>query len=109
MIEISHAGDLDKVLPMAGGGCRLLLFFHGPNCGACHKVKPLLKEIDQALERIVIMGIDVEVLPDLATKYMVASLPTLLLIERGEVQRSLAGAVSRETLRSFISIPLEVA
>ncbi|MEG1863071.1 MAG: thioredoxin [Oscillospiraceae bacterium] len=68
----------------------VLVDFWATWCGPCKMVGPIIEELSGELEGKVVVGkIDVDEQQDLAMKYQVMSIPTLLVFEKGkEVKRS---------------------
>lgn len=68
-------------------------------CGPCKQIAPILKEIaDEHGEHISVTKLNVDDNPDLAMKYSVMSIPTLLVFSGGEVSKRLVGAKSKGAL-----------
>ena len=68
-------------------------------CGPCKQIAPILEEISaEHGENITITKLNVDDNPDLAMKYNVMSIPTLLVFKGGEVETRLVGAKSKGAL-----------
>jgi len=71
----------------------VLVDFFAQWCPPCQAMMPILTKIDQ--EKIVkVIKIDVDNAPDLASKYDVGSIPTLIFFKNGEPAFRNTGAVS---------------
>ena len=69
-------------------------------CGPCKMLEPVLKEIENDIE---IIHINVDENQEMATKYNVMSIPTLILLEDGkEIDRNV-GVCDLAFLKDFIS------
>ena len=74
---------------------RVLLDFYADWCGPCKMIGPILDQIAKENPEYMIGKINVDNAPDLAAKFQVMSIPTLIVLEDGqEVQRSV-GAISK--------------
>jgi thioredoxin 1 len=68
-------------------------------CGPCKAITPILTELAAELgDRVTIAKVNVDDHPDLAMRYHVMSIPTLLVFSGGEVQKRLVGAKGKSQL-----------
>ena len=68
-------------------------------CGPCKAIAPILHELSTELgEKVTIAKVNVDDNPDLAMRYNVMSIPTLLVFNGGEVQKRLVGAKGKSQL-----------
>ena len=78
----------------------VLINFEAPWCGLCRIVHPLLLQFQvECGEEIKIVGINADENFKLSTTYRLKSLPTLILIDNGNVKQRLEGFRGREDLR----------
>ena len=61
-------------------------------CGPCKMIAPILGEIAAEQPGITIAKLNVDENPDLAMRFGVMSIPTLLVFDGGEVRRRIVGA-----------------
>jgi len=79
-------------------------------CGPCKMIAPILSEIatDHA-GRLKVAKLNVDDHPDLAMRYNVMSIPTLLVFDKGEVRKKLIGAKGKgqllQELQEFLVTP----
>ncbi len=67
-------------------------------CGPCKMIAPILAEIADEHDNIVVAKVDVDSNPALAQRYQVMSIPTMLVFKDGEVARRLVGAKPKGAL-----------
>lgn len=79
----------------------VLVDFFATWCGPCRMISPILEEIAQEREDIKIVKIDVDQEPELAAQYGVASIPTLFVIENGQVKNQALGALPKAKILSL--------
>lgn len=70
----------------------VLLDFYADWCGPCRMVSPIVDEIAQERNDIVVGKINVDDEPELASLFGVFSIPTLAVLKNGEVVNKSAGA-----------------
>ena len=64
---------------------KVLLDFWASWCGPCRMVAPIVEEIAEENEDITVGKIDVDEQPELAAKFGIASIPALVVMEKGKI------------------------
>jgi len=73
-------------------------------CGPCKQLAPILEELaDELADEVTIVKVNVDDNPDLAVRFGVQSIPTLLVIDGGEVQKKIVGARGKSALLEELS------
>lgn len=81
----------------------VLIDFFGTWCGPCQMLAPILKQVKDNLgERISIIKIDVDKNQELAAKYKVRGVPTMLLFQNGKQLWRQSGVLSKEEIVKVI-------
>ena len=81
----------------------VLVDFFATWCGPCQMLAPILKQVKESLgERITIIKIDVDKNPEIANRYQIRSVPTLLLFKNGNVVWKHSGVASKQQLAEIV-------
>ena len=81
----------------------VVLEFWATWCGPCRKIAPIVEELAEAYSDQVIIGkVNVEEDDDLASKYGIRNIPTLLFIKNGEVIDKFVGAATKDVIEEKI-------
>lgn len=74
----------------------VLVDFWAPWCRPCKAIRPVLEELEQERgERVAFAALDIDRHPEIASRYEVLSIPTVILFEGGEPQATVVGARPR--------------
>lgn len=77
----------------------MVLDFWATWCGPCKKIAPIVEALAADYEEQAIIGkVDIEESEDLAMKFGIRNIPTVLFIKNGEVVDKQVGAAPRATL-----------
>ena len=80
----------------------VLLDFWASWCGPCRMVGPILDEIAEEREDIKVCKINVDEEPELAARYGVVSIPTLMVMEKGEIRNKSLGARPKAQIEAML-------
>ena len=80
----------------------VLLDFFASWCGPCRMVSPIIDEIAEENDHIRVGKVDVDAQPELASKFQVFSIPTLVVMKDGKVVSQSAGAKSKAQILAMI-------
>jgi thioredoxin 1 len=73
-------------------------------CGPCKLIAPLLEELANELEgQVKIVKLNVDENPNVAGKYGIRGIPTLLIFKNGQVAASQVGAQPKNRLKAWIT------
>lgn len=80
----------------------VLLDFFASWCGPCRMVGPVIDEIAEENGHIVVGKVDVDAQTELATKFQVYSIPTLVVLKDGKVLSQSTGAKSKAQILAML-------
>ena len=70
----------------------VLLDFYADWCGPCRMVSPIVDEIADEHPEYLVGKVNVDDEPELAREFGIVSIPTLVVIRDGKVERKVSGA-----------------
>lgn len=71
---------------------KVLLDFYADWCGPCRMVSPIVEEIANEREEILVAKINVDNEPELASEFGVVSIPAIFVIKDGKIINQASGA-----------------
>ena len=81
---------------------KVLLDFWAPWCGPCRMVSPVIEEVAQLRPDVLVGKINVDEEMELASRFQVMSIPTLVVMEKGQLVQQCVGARGRDALLEML-------
>ena len=80
----------------------VLIDFYADWCGPCKMLSPIIDEIAEENSDIKVVKVNVDDSQDLAMKYQVMSIPTLVVIKNGEEVNRSVGLIDKSQVANLI-------
>jgi len=105
--KIVHTSDAAFDADVLQNSKAVLLDFWAEWCGPCKMIAPMLDEVAGKYEdKLDIVKLNVDENPNVAQKFGIRSIPTLMLFKDGAVQAQLMGAMPMRQLEEFLDTNL---
>ena len=100
---VQHVGDNDFDSKVLGAGKPALVDFWAPWCGPCRIIGPIVEELAPSYQgRAIITKMNVDDNPNVAQRFGVTSIPTLMMFKDGKLVDRAVGAMPKGELQKFI-------
>lgn len=102
-LEITTA-NVDEVL---GGDQLVVMDFWAAWCGPCKLIGPIIDELSGEYEGKAVIGkVNVDEQQDVAMKYGIRNIPTVIFLKNGEIVEKQVGAASKDAFKAKIDANL---
>ncbi len=81
---------------------KVLVDFYATWCGPCKIISPIIEEVAKESPEVKFVKVDIDANQELAEKYEVVYIPTLVVIENGKEITKSVGAISKEEILNLI-------
>ena len=80
----------------------VLLDFFASWCGPCRMVGPILDEIAEEREDIKVCKVNIDEQPELAHRYRIMTIPTLMVLKDGQIIEQSVGAKPKHQILAMV-------
>ena len=81
----------------------VLVDFYADWCGPCKIMSPIINEIaEEGTENLKVGKVNVDDNQDLAEKYGIMSIPTIMIFKDGEISKTFVGVTSKEEIKNSL-------
>ncbi len=102
-VAIASKADFDELLRDAPGP--VLVDFWAAWCGPCRTVAPELAKIaDRRAGEVIVAKVDTDALPEVAERFGIHSIPTMIVFRNGSEADRLSGAMPASAIEARLSL-----
>lgn len=97
-MEIIHLSSNENFFELINEE-KVLVDFYANWCGPCKMLSPVIESLDSNIK---VIKVDVDKFEDLARKYGVMSIPTIILFVKGKELKRNIGFIDKNRLQKFL-------
>ena len=101
MAQVITSQEFDSKVLQANGP--VLVDFFATWCGPCKMLAPVLDEVaNEVAGKVAVYKVDIDQSLDIAQRYGIMSVPTLMVFEDGQVKRTAMGAQPKANVLALL-------
>lgn len=98
--DATAQSEFDKVLK---GSRTVLVDFFTPSCVLCKKIEPMLAAVSENFDgKIAFIKVNAEANLEVASKYDVRGVPTVVLVQDGQVRDRKTGFMTASSIKDWV-------
>ena len=82
---------------------KVVIDFWAKWCGPCRMLLPIVDELSNELKEVKVCKVDIDEQTDLASKFHIMAIPTVLIVKEGKIENRLIGLQEKRTILEAIN------
>jgi thioredoxin 1 len=101
--KVMHLNDGEFETEVLKSDVHVLVDFYADWCGPCHAIAPTIEALSNEFEgKVKFVKVDVDANQEVASRYEITSIPTIMLFKNGKVEDSIVGAYPANVYKQHI-------
>ncbi len=101
--KVIHLNNAEFETQVLKSDVPVLVDFYADWCGPCHVIAPTIEALSNEFEgKVKFVKVDVDANQEVASRYEIMSIPTIMLFENGRVEDSIVGAYPASVYKQHI-------
>lgn len=71
-------------------------------CGPCKRLSPIVEQLSEEISDVKFCKVNIDEQPDLASRFHIMSIPTLIAFKDGKVHNTSVGLVSKSEIQNLV-------
>ena len=101
-MSILHLGQSNFEQEVLNNEGKVLVDFWAPWCAPCRMLSPVIEELAEELTSIKVGKVNVDEEGELAQRYNIYSIPTIIIFENGKPIKQISGFVPKQRLLDLL-------
>ncbi|AKU79367.1 thioredoxin [Spiroplasma turonicum] len=101
-MEIIHVKTIEELDEILSKNNSVVVDFYADWCGPCKMLAPIFKQVSDEVDSTQFVKVNVDEASELANKYGVRSIPTVISFKEGNLSKQNTGFMSKDVLTDFI-------
>jgi thioredoxin 1 len=107
--KVIHLSDGEFDTEVLKSSVPVLVDFYADWCGPCHAIAPTIEALSNEFAgKVKFVKVDVDANQEVASRYEIMSIPTIMLFENGKVEDSIVGAYPASVYKQHIERTLSM-
>ena len=101
-MSLLHLGQSNFEQEVLNSESKVLVDFWAPWCAPCRMLSPVIEELAEELTSIKVGKVNVDEEGELAQRYNIYSIPTIIIFESGKPIKQISGFVPKQRLLDLL-------